>query len=136
MGKNQQSLLFDFTPETDAVMAAVRELLARSQPSAWELDINDGVRLSIQPFLMANDVGRNGAGVLRFKPNIKWDKDRGNEPQSLRPKADFPWFWGCDPEKLPAHQKDFPGGDTFDGNRWNGLHYTTALKQAARDRSR
>ncbi|RIK67119.1 MAG: restriction endonuclease subunit M [Planctomycetota bacterium] len=105
----------------------------REQPIGWEPDINDGVRLNIRPFLMARDVGRKGAGVLRCKPNIKWDKDRGKEPQSLRPKADFPWFWGCDPEKHAAHRKDFAGGDKFDGNRWNDLHYTNAFKQAARD---
>lgn len=105
----------------------------REQPIGWEPDINDGVRLNIRPFLMAKDVGRKGAGVLRCKPNIKWDKDRGKEPLSLRPKADFPWFWGCDPEKHPAHRTNFAGGDTFDGNRWNDLHYTNAFKQAARD---
>jgi hypothetical protein len=110
----------------------VRWKALREQPIGWEPDINDGVRLNIRPFLMAQDVGRKGAGVLRCKPNIKWDKDRGKEPQSLRPKADFPWFWGCDAEKHPAHRTNFAGGDTFDGNRWNDLHYTTALKQAAR----
>lgn len=108
----------------------------REQPIGWEPDINDGVRLNIRPFLMAKGVGRKGAGVLRCKPNIKWTKDRGKEPQSLRPKADFPWFWGCDPEKHPKHRENFAGGDTFDGNRWNDLHYTNAFKQAARQRSR
>jgi len=106
----------------------------REQPVGWEPDINDGVRLNIRPFLMAKDVGRKGAGVLRCKPNIKWTKDRGKEPQSLRPKADFPWFWSCDPEKHAAHRTNFAGGDTFDGNRWNDLHYTNAFKQAARER--
>lgn len=96
------------------------------QPIGWEPDINDGVRLNIRPFMLAKDVGRKGAGILRFKPNIKWKKDRGKEPQ--RDKADFPWFWSWD-EQTP----DFPGGDAFDGNRWNDLHYTNAFKQAARE---
>ena len=86
---------------------------------------------------MAKDVGRKGAGVLRWKPTrIKWGEDRGKEPQSLRPKSDFPWFWSCDPEKHAAHRTNFAGGDKFDGNRWNDLHYTNAFKQAARERTR
>jgi len=102
------------------------------QPIGWEPDINDGVRLNIRP-LLASDLpkavcrdARKGAGVLRWKPNIKWKKDRGKEPE--RPKEEFPWFWGWD-EKT----EDFLGGATFDGNRWNGLHYTNKAKQAARE---
>ena len=98
----------------------------KQQAIGWEPDINDGVRLNIRPFLLANDVGRKGAGILRAKPNIKWDKDRGSEPS--RPKADFPWFWKWDEET-----EDFAGGREFDGNRWNDCHYTTAAKRAARD---
>jgi len=101
------------------------------QPIGWEPDINDGVRLNIRPFL-ASDLpnGRKGAGVLRYKPNIKWGKDRGKEPQ--RPKAEYPWFWSFDPDN-PDHAIDFMGGADFDGNRWNGLHYTNKTKQAARE---
>lgn len=97
------------------------------QPIGWEPDINDGVRLNIRPFL-ASDLpnGRKGAGILRYRPNIKWTKDRGKEPE--RPKADYPWFWGWD-EKT----EDFAGGRTFDGNRWNDCHYTNEIKQAARE---
>ena len=62
-------------------------------------------------------------------PKIKWDKDRGKEQP--RDKTDYPWFWGWD-EATP----DFAGGATFDGNRWNDLHYSRAVKQAARDRHR
>jgi hypothetical protein len=107
------------------------------QPIGWEPDINDGVRLNIRPFMSATlrKGGRAGAGVLRWKPNINWKKDRGREPQSLRPKADFPWFWGCDPERRPEHRTDFLGEDDFDGNRWNDLHYSNAVKQAARGRA-
>jgi hypothetical protein len=100
------------------------------QPIGWEPDINDGVRLNIRPFLTVRDVAKKGAGILRFKPNIKWDKDRGSEPQ--RPKADFPWFWSCDPESNPQHKTDFVGGSSFTGERLNNLHYTLAAKKAAR----
>lgn len=98
------------------------------QPIGWEPDLNDGVRLNIRPFMLAKDVGRKGAGILRAKPNIKWEKDRGGEP--MRPKAEFPWFWGWDGEAT-----DFAGGNNFDGNRWNACHYSTATKRAARDQA-
>ena len=50
--------------------------------------------MNIRPFMLAADVGKKGAGILRVKPSIKWDKDRGKEP--ARPKDEFPWFWGWD----------------------------------------
>ena len=100
------------------------------QPIGWEPDINDGVRLNIRPFLISDlPGGRTGAGILRYKPNIKWTKDRGKEP--LRPKAEYPWFWTWD-EKA----EDFAGGKTFDGNRWNECHYTNKVKQAARQETK
>ena len=97
------------------------------QPIGWEPDINDGVRMNIRPFL-ASDLpgGRAGAGVLRFRPNIKWTKDRGKEPE--RPKIEYPWFWDWD-EKT----QDFMGGKIFDGNRWNDCHFTNMAKQTARN---
>jgi hypothetical protein len=100
------------------------------QAIGWNPDINDGVRLNIRPFLTVRDVGKKGAGILKFKPNIKWDKDRGSEPQ--RPKAQFPWFWSCLPEARAEHVTDFTGGPEFTGERWNNLHYTLATKKAAR----
>ena len=100
------------------------------QSIRWNPDIDDGVRLNIRPFLTVRDVDKKGAGVLRWKPNIKWDKDRGSEPQ--RPKAQFPWFWSCLPEDKPEHVTDFTGGTEFTGERWNNLHYTLAAKKAAR----
>jgi len=42
------------------------------QPIGWEPDLNDGVRLNIRPFMEA--------GILRAKPGIKWNKDRGKNP--------------------------------------------------------
>ena len=97
------------------------------QAIGWEPDINDGVRLNIRPFMLAKDVGRKGAGILRAKPNIKWDKDRGTEPS--RPRGQFPWFWGWDETTV-----DFSGGTAFDGCRWNDCHYTLETKRIARER--
>ncbi|MFC5438617.1 Eco57I restriction-modification methylase domain-containing protein [Rhodanobacter ginsenosidimutans] len=56
------------------------------QPIGWNPDLNDGVRLNIRPFLSVPDVGKRGAGVLRDKPNIKWEKDRGSDVPSA------PWY--------------------------------------------
>ena len=97
------------------------------QPIGWEPDINDGVRMNIRPFL-ASDIpgGKKGAGVLRWKPNIKWAKDRGKEPD--RPKAEYPWFWNWD-----ETTEDFIGGKTFDGNRHNDCHYTNEFKRKGRE---
>ncbi|MCK9214616.1 MAG: BREX-1 system adenine-specific DNA-methyltransferase PglX [Rhodoferax sp.] len=97
-----------------------------SQAIGWQPDQNDGVRLNIRPF-MAQDIpgGKKGAGLLRSKPNIKWEKDRGKEP--MRAKAEFPWFWGWD-----EATQNFAGvGKEPDGNRWNDCHYSIAFKQAA-----
>ena len=98
----------------------------KDQPIGWQPDLNDGVRLNIRPFMLAADVAKKGAGVLRAKPNIKWEKDRGNEPQ--RDKAEFPWFWHEEPPP-----KDCLGGQVFIGNRWNDVHFTLARKKAAKE---
>jgi hypothetical protein len=114
------------------------------QPLGWDPDINDGVRINIRPFLAAQlrKGGKAGAGILRAKPGtIKWSKDRGKEPN--RSKEQFPWFWGWD-ENDHTLATDFgapipgapPAGDSFDGNRWNDLHYSRAAKEAARARHR
>jgi hypothetical protein len=100
------------------------------QPIGWEPDISDGVRLNIRPFIYAKPLGprSKNACILRVTPKaIKWDQDRGKEPEC--PKREFPWFWGWDEEAI-----DFTGGREFDGGRWNGLHYTRAFKEAARMR--
>ncbi|WP_242475079.1 BREX-1 system adenine-specific DNA-methyltransferase PglX [Thiohalocapsa halophila] len=44
----------------------------KQQPIGWEPDLNDGVRLNIRPFMLADDVSKKGAGVLRAKPDIHW----------------------------------------------------------------
>ncbi|HEX5050652.1 MAG TPA: N-6 DNA methylase [Planctomycetota bacterium] len=105
------------------------------QPLGWDPDINDGVRINIRPFVLAKDVKQKGAGILRAKVNVHWKKDRGKEPESLRPRNQFPWFWSCNPE-IPQQGKDYVAGKaaTFDGVRWNDLHYTCAAKEAARAR--
>lgn len=99
------------------------------EPIGWEPDLDDGVRVNIRPFLTARPLSAKGksACILRVRPKIKWEKDRGTEPE--RPRQHFPWFWGWDEET-----EDFAGGREFDGNRWNDLHLTRAFKQAARER--
>lgn len=42
------------------------------QPLGWDPDLDDGVRLSIRPFVEA--------GVLRSRLTINWNKDRGKNP--------------------------------------------------------
>jgi len=59
----------------------VRWKAIEQQPIGWEPDLNDGVRLNIRPFLTVPTVGAKGAGVLRWKPNIKWGVDRGKNPE-------------------------------------------------------
>ncbi len=115
------------------------------QPIGWEPDIDDGIRLNIRPFMRAElqSGGRKGAGILRWKPNIRWGKDLGKEPEYhrdteewIRPPNDFPWFWSCPGDGSEAERTDFQAGPEFDGNRWNDLHYTRATKEAARIRVR
>jgi hypothetical protein len=89
------------------------------QAIGWEPDVNDGVRMNIRPFAIAD--------VLRKRVKIKWDKDRGKEP--VRDKNEFPWFWSWDEEK-----QDFAGiGKEPDGNRWNDCHYSNEFKKRARE---
>jgi hypothetical protein len=70
--------------------------------------LNDGVRLNIRPFMLAQDMGKKGAGLLQSKPNIKWGKDRGTDVPSA------PWF------------------KVFKGDRINDHHLTLAEKRKAR----
>ena len=84
------------------------------QPIGWTPDLNDGVRLNIRPFLNARDVGKKGAGILRWMPNIKWAKDRGKDVESA------PWY------TLGLQY------DEGEGARINDHHLSLAEKQAAR----
>lgn len=63
----------------------------------WDPDLNDGVRLNIRPFLSVPDVGKKGAGVLRDKPNIHWNKDRGKDVESA------PWYHRFNGERINDH---------------------------------
>ena len=111
-----------------------------AQAVGWDPDLDDGVRLNIRPFMRAKlrKGGRAGAGTLRWKPNIKWGKDRGTEPEEPRPRGEFPWFWSCPGRGSVAVRTDFEAEKKarFDGQRWNDLHYTRAAKEAARERRR
>lgn len=120
--QEQLKMILDGEPPYDLF---VRWKPLSEQAIGWEPDINDGVRINIRPFVMAET--RKGKSIFRKAPKIKWEKDRGKEPS--RPKYDFPWFWGWDEEK-----QDFKGGPDFDGNRWNDLHYSNAVKLEARAR--
>ena len=71
------------------------------QAVGWEPDLNDGVRMNIRPFMEA--------GVLRWKPNVKWGNDRGTDPVP-----------NC-------------SGTT---ERLNDLHFTLAEKRTAREEAR
>ena len=78
------------------------------QPIGWDPDLNDGVRLNIRPFMSATDMGKRGAGILRDKPNVNWNKDRGKDVESA------PWY------------------PLFKGDRINDYHVTLEEKLAAR----
>jgi hypothetical protein len=142
--RRQQAAVDAGDPGSDARLQAARQLQFRlklilegeppydlfvrwkplsKQAIGWYPDINDGVRLNIRPFLDQDIAGgKKGAGILRTKPNIKWEKDRGKEP--VRDKKDFPWFWGWDEQK-----EDFAGvAEEPDGNRWNDCHYSNDFK--------
>ncbi|MCX2941503.1 N-6 DNA methylase [Rahnella perminowiae] len=93
----------------------VRWKALEEQPIGWNPDINDGVRLNIRPFMLAKDVGKKGAGVLRVQPNIHWKKDRGTDVESA------PWY------KLGLQY----GGNL--GDRINDHHLTLAEKREARE---
>lgn len=84
------------------------------QPIGWTPDLNDGVRINIRPLLSARDVGKKGAGLLRWMPNIKWAKDRGKDVESA------PWY------TLGLQY------DEGEGARINDHHLSLAEKQAAR----
>lgn len=82
------------------------------QPSGWEPDLNDGVRVNIRPFMLVGDVGKKGSGVLRDKPNIKWTKDRGTDTEYS------PWY------------------HLFGGDRINDHHVTLEEKKKVREEMR
>jgi len=88
------------------------------QPIGWNPDLNDGVRVNIRPFMSVPDIGKKGAGILRDKPNIKWNKDRGKDVESA------PWF------------KLGPKYGGHEGDRINNHHLSLAEKKTARKKSK
>lgn len=107
--------------ELEAILAGekpydifVRWKSQAEQPIGWTPDLNAGVRLNIRPFLSARAVGKKGAGILRWMPNIKWAKDRGKDVESA------PWY------TLGLQY------DEGEGARINDHHLTLAEKQAVR----
>ena len=94
----------------------VRWKSLEKQPIGWHPDLNDGVRLNIRPFMTPElSGGRAGAGVLRWKPNVHWKKDRGKDVVSA------PWY------KLGL---EYEGKE---GDRINDHHLTLEEKQGSRD---
>jgi hypothetical protein len=63
------SLILEGEPPYDIY---IRWKQLHEQPIGWEPDLNDGVRLNIRPFMNAD--------ILRWRPNINWNKDRGKNP--------------------------------------------------------
>lgn len=88
------------------------------QAIGWNADLHDGVRMNIRPFLSVPDVGKRGAGVLRDKPNIKWEKDPGSDVPSA------PWY------KLGLQYEGKVG------DRINDHHLNLAEKRSARENSK
>jgi len=84
------------------------------QPLGWNPNLNDGIRLNIRPFMSVPDVRKKGAGILRDKPNIKWNKDRGKDVASA------PWY----------HLGPTYNGK--EGDRINDHHLSLAEKNVAR----
>ena len=84
------------------------------QPVGWDPDLNDGVRMNIRPFITVPDVGKRNAGILRDKPYIKWEKDRGKDVESV------PWY-----QLGPEY-----GGNP--GDRINDHHLKLAEKSESR----
>ena len=73
------------------------------------------MRLNIRPFLKARDVAKKDAGILRWKPNIHWKKDRGKDVESA------PWY------ELGLQYVEGVGA------RINDHHLALVEKQRARD---
>ncbi len=108
-----------------------------AQPMSWTPDINDGVQLNIRPFMRAElrEGGSVGASILRFKPNARWGKDRGQERREPRQRRKFPRFYGFQGGGSIADRTDFVASENspFDGKRRKDLHSSRAEKEQARE---
>lgn len=83
------------------------------QPVGWNPDLNDGVRLNIRPFMTMGDVRKKGAGVLRNKPNIKWNKDRGKNVPSAPWYKLGPEFGGNEGDRINDHHLNLECKSSF-----------------------
>jgi len=63
------------------------------QPVGWNPDLNDGVRLNIRPFMTTEVLRHNRPPKL----NVKWERDRGQEPDGT------PWFGAFGGERVNDH---------------------------------
>ncbi len=90
------------------------------QAIGWHPDINDGVRMNIRPFLQTCRTCK--APAYARQAQIKWDKDRGKEPE--RDKAEYPVVLGLGRGEARLRRV----GNEPDGNRWNDCHYTNEFK--------
>jgi hypothetical protein len=66
--KDKLQLILEGEPPYDIY---VRWKTVANQPTGWDPDLDDGVRLNIRPFVKA--------GVLRSQPQINWNRDRGRD---------------------------------------------------------
>lgn len=84
--------------ETIAIGEAPHDIFVRwkplgMQPVGWNPDLNDGVRLNIRPFMTAEVLRHNRPPKL----NVKWERDRGQEPEGT------PWFGAFGGERVNDH---------------------------------
>lgn len=97
--------LLDILHGTPPYDLHVRWKAPSEQSTRWALDVNDGIRVHLRPFLMEPSMSRRGFGVLRYRPRVHFRKDRGWEP------ADNPWAAQNLQEGLP------PGARVNDRHR-------------------
>ena len=97
-----------------------RLVLAPPLAVVHALDINDGVRINIHPF-MAHDIpaGKKGLAMLRVKRNVHRKKERGKG--SMREQSQYHWSWRS---------------GKFTGGQSNDLYFIVANKDGARDRAK
>ncbi|WP_186089004.1 Eco57I restriction-modification methylase domain-containing protein [Burkholderia gladioli] len=100
--KRRLELILEGEPPYDIF---VRWKKLSEQPIGWNPDLNDGVRLNIRPFMIAEVLRHN----KKPKLNISWGKDRGRDVESA------PWY------------------PVFKGERINDHHLTVAEKKVARE---
>ncbi len=84
--------------EAIAVGEAPLDIFVRWKPLGrqavgWSPDLNDGVRLNIRPFMTAEVLRHNRPPKL----NVKWERDRGQEPEGT------PWFGAFGGERVNDH---------------------------------